>query len=153
MYCRSTSRPFLAKMPDSRATHSDRLSAIRLLYATPIFLAGPAVGGGAAVGGAGWAAGAHAANTMPSPIRNGTNGRGMTLTGYKFSQWHARCTALPDGGPPCTDPEHHRTARRWLAPRYWSGCCSARAQAAERLLPRRRPAPRRRRPRPRPPQL
>src|SRR5207244_8120634 len=60
MYCRSTSSPFLAKMPDSRATHNERLSAIRLLYAMPIFLPGPAVGVGTVVGAAGWAAGAHA---------------------------------------------------------------------------------------------
>src|SRR5438309_6269039 len=79
MYCRSTSSPFLAKMPDSRATHNERLSAIRLLYAMPIFLAGPTVGVGTLVGAAGWAAGAHAANVMPTPIRSATNDRGMVV--------------------------------------------------------------------------
>src|SRR5882762_9916551 len=103
MYCRSTSSPFLAKMPDSRATHSDKLSAIRLLYAIPIFLAGPAVGVGPMVGAAGWAAGAHAASSTPTPIRSPPNDRGIVFTGYKVPQWHARFTALPDGGPPCTD--------------------------------------------------
>src|SRR4030081_3252869 len=79
MYCRSTSSPFLAKMPDSRATHSDKLSAIRLLYATPIFLAGPAVAVRTMVGAAGWAAGAQAASTTPTPNRSATNEGGIPL--------------------------------------------------------------------------
>src|SRR5216684_5756458 len=144
MYCRSTSSPFLAKMPDSRATHSDKLSAIRLLYAMPIFLAGPAVGVGAVVGTAGWAAGAHAASTTPMPISIATNDRGIVLTGYKFQQWHARCSAAPPGGPPCTAPRnlaprsHHGIVRQWSVARCCSDCCLARALAAGRLL-RRRP--------------
>src|SRR5438105_10072823 len=95
MYCRSTSRPFLAKMPLSLATHSDRLSAIRLLYAMPIFLIGTAVGAG--VGAAGWAADEHAARSRATRTQIGGNSRRISLTGYKVS-WHARCTAALVGG-------------------------------------------------------
>jgi len=77
------------------ATHSDRLSAIRLLYAMPIFLTGAAVGTG--VGAAGWAAGEHAARSRATPTQIGGNIRRILQTGYMVS-WHARCTAGPIGG-------------------------------------------------------
>src|SRR3981081_3815668 len=97
MYCRSTSRPFLAKMPLSLATHSDRLSASRLLYAMPIFLIGRAVGAGVT------AAGEHAARSMATTRQIDRNSRRIWLSGYKVS-WHARCTAALVGGPSCGDP-------------------------------------------------
>src|SRR5437899_757389 len=114
MYCRSTSSPFLAKMPASRATHSDKLSAIRLLYAMPIFLAGPAVGVGTTV----WAAGAHAATTMLRPIRMATNDRGIAPTGYKF------CHGMRVAPQGCLEvrrasfPENSRSARVAASPSF-----------------------------------
>src|SRR5216683_708401 len=57
MLSRVTSSPFCLKMPDSSASHSGRLSAIRLLYETCRATAGPAAAAGAVVA-AGLAAGA-----------------------------------------------------------------------------------------------
>src|SRR6266851_767903 len=50
MLSRVTSSPFCLKMPDSSASHSGRLSAIRLLYETCKATGAPAPAAGALVG-------------------------------------------------------------------------------------------------------